>query len=68
MTLVDSLLFSDQCLDQPSSEKLHPAADGKKYRDPQQANIERGGLCNSHIPEENASINHSWDPRELCER
>jgi hypothetical protein len=32
---------SDQCLSQPSSEKLSPAVDGNKYRDPQRDGMQR---------------------------
>jgi hypothetical protein len=34
MTPNGFLLLIDQCLAQPSSEKVPPAADGKRYRDP----------------------------------
>lgn len=51
MTPGGILLYSDQSLNQSSSEKLHPAADGKKYRDPQPVNIEREGDFETLIPE-----------------
>ena len=35
------LLDSYQCLAQPSSERLPPAADGSRYRDPQLDNVQR---------------------------
>ena len=36
----DVLLYS--CFAQPSSEKVPPAVDGDKYRDPQLGNVQRG--------------------------
>jgi len=42
MTPNDILLYSDQCLVQPSSEKLPPAVDENKYRDQQLDTTHRG--------------------------
>lgn len=35
MNLHEILLYPGQCLIQPSSERVHPAADGTKHRDSQ---------------------------------
>jgi hypothetical protein len=34
-------ILIDECLGQPSSEKLPPAVDGNKHRDPQLDNVQR---------------------------
>jgi hypothetical protein len=34
-------MLIDQCLNHPSSEKLPPASDGSKFRDPELDNVQR---------------------------
>lgn len=56
MTPNDILLYSDQSLVQPSSEKLPPATDGNKYRDPQPDYMQRVKDLRTLSPKQNVSI------------
>lgn len=51
-----ALFLPYQCLVQPSSEKLPPAVDGNRHKDPQLYKVQRGRdlgtLCRKQIPPE----------------